>query len=73
MSTSSKPAAAPVTQTRAFWVLMAYAVALGVFGAAVGLVFLGAVEGGTTGQQFRERVVPRQLVGASGRASSGAG
>ena len=60
MSTSSKPAAAPVTQTRAFWVLMAYAVALGVFGAAVGLVFLGAVEGGTTGQQFRERVVLRQ-------------
>jgi H+/Cl- antiporter ClcA len=32
-----------LTQTRDFWVLMAYAVGLGVFGAVVSLVFLGVI------------------------------
>ena len=41
---SSAPTAAPpVTQQREFWVLMGYAVALGVFGAVVGLVFIGVI------------------------------
>ena len=31
----------PVTRTRAFWVLMAYAIGLGVLGAFAGLVFIG--------------------------------
>jgi H+/Cl- antiporter ClcA len=33
----------PFTATRDFWVLMAYAVALGVFGALVALVFMGVI------------------------------
>jgi len=33
----------PVTQQREFWVLMGCAVALGVFGAVVGLVFIGVI------------------------------
>ena len=41
------PAAAPpVTQKRDFWVLMVYAVALGVFGAVAGLVFIGVIKSG---------------------------
>ena len=36
-------AAPPVTQNREFWVLMGYAVALGVFGAVAGLVFMGVI------------------------------
>jgi H+/Cl- antiporter ClcA len=41
---SSGPAAEPpVTQQREFWVLMGCAVALGVFGAIVGLVFIGVI------------------------------
>ncbi len=41
---SSGPTAAlPVTQRREFWVLMGYAVALGVFGAVAGLVFIGVI------------------------------
>lgn len=44
MTMSSGPAATlPVTQRREFWVLMGYAVALGVFGAIVGLVFIGVI------------------------------
>ena len=39
-------AAAPVTRKREFWVLMGYAAALGVFGAFVGLVSLGAIKFG---------------------------
>jgi H+/Cl- antiporter ClcA len=39
--TSGAPSRPPVTQTREFWVLMAYAVALGIFGAFAGLVFVG--------------------------------
>ena len=35
--------APPVTETREFWVLMAYALALGVFGAVVSLAFLGVI------------------------------
>ena len=47
MSVSSGPAAAPpVTQKREFWVLMGYAVALGVFGAVAGLVFIGVIKFG---------------------------
>ena len=41
---SSGPATEPpVTQQREFWVLMGCAVALGVFGAVVGLVFIGVI------------------------------
>jgi H+/Cl- antiporter ClcA len=47
VSISSRPAAAPpVTQKREFWVLMGYAVALGVFGAVAGLVFIGVIDFG---------------------------
>ena len=47
MSVSSGPAAAPpVTQKREFWVLMGCAVALGVFGAVAGLVFIGVIDFG---------------------------
>ena len=47
VSISSGPAAAPpVTQKREFWVLMGYAVALGVFGAFAGLVFIGVIKFG---------------------------
>jgi H+/Cl- antiporter ClcA len=47
VSISSGPTAAPpVTQKREFWVLMGYAVALGVFGAAVGLAFIGVITSG---------------------------
>src|SRR6478672_6158675 len=37
------PPSPPVTQTREFWVLMGYAVSLGVLGAIAGLVFMGVV------------------------------
>jgi H+/Cl- antiporter ClcA len=44
MSASSEPAVSPpFTQSREFWVLMGYAVALGVFGAFAGLVFMGVI------------------------------
>ena len=47
MSISSGPAAEPpVTQKREFWVLMGYTVALGVFGGAAGLVFIGVIDVG---------------------------
>ena len=47
VSMSSQPAAAsPVTQSREFWLLMGYAVALGVFGGGVGLVFIGVINFG---------------------------
>ena len=47
MSNPSGPAPTPpVTQKREFWVLMAYAVALGVFGAVAGLVFIGVIKFG---------------------------
>src|SRR5512133_2647430 len=36
----------PVTQKREFWALMGYAVALGVFGAFAGLVFVGVIDFG---------------------------
>jgi H+/Cl- antiporter ClcA len=38
-----QPLALPVTQKREFWVLMAYAVVLGVFGAFAALIFVGAI------------------------------
>ncbi len=37
-------AAPPVTHKREFWVLMGYAVVLGVFGAFAGLVFIGVIK-----------------------------
>src|SRR6187200_2500957 len=43
MTSASGPVAPPITQTRQFWVLMAYAVALGVLGAAAGLLFMGVI------------------------------
>jgi H+/Cl- antiporter ClcA len=45
MSATSEPAPPPppFTQDREFWVLMGYAVALGVFGAFAGLVFMGVI------------------------------
>jgi H+/Cl- antiporter ClcA len=47
VSISSGPTVAPpVTQKREFWVLMGYAVVLGVFGAAVGLVFIAVIQSG---------------------------
>src|ERR1017187_5529567 len=47
MSATPGPAAeAPVTQKREFWVLLAYAVVLGVLGAFAGLVFMGVVKFG---------------------------
>jgi len=45
---SIPPGEPPVTQKREFWVLMGYAVALGVFGAVVGLVFIGVITFGGT-------------------------
>ncbi len=41
---SGPPAAPPVTQKREFWVLMGYAVVLGVFGGVAGLVFIGVID-----------------------------
>jgi H+/Cl- antiporter ClcA len=38
-----QPLALPVTQKREFWVLMAYAAVLGVFGAFAALIFVGAI------------------------------
>ncbi len=47
VTTASGPAPAPpVTQKREFWVLMGYAVALGVFGGVAGLVFIGVIKFG---------------------------
>jgi H+/Cl- antiporter ClcA len=44
MSSASEPAPAPIGQTPGFWILMAYALLLGIVGAVVGLVFLGVIE-----------------------------
>jgi H+/Cl- antiporter ClcA len=47
MSAATEPAASPpFTQKREFWVLIAYALALGVIGAFAGLVFLGVIKFG---------------------------
>ena len=47
MSAAGGPAASqPLTQRRDFWVLMGYAVVLGVFGAFAGLVFMGVTGAG---------------------------
>ena len=45
-ATPEQAAAPPVTQKREFWVLMGYAVVLGVFGAFAGLIFIGAIDFG---------------------------
>ena len=42
-ATPGRADAPPVTQQREFWVLMGYAVVLGVFGAFAGLIFVGAI------------------------------
>jgi H+/Cl- antiporter ClcA len=42
-ATTEQAVEPPVTQNRDFWVLMGYAVVLGVFGAAAGLIFVGAI------------------------------
>ncbi len=47
--TSGRAASQPFTQRRDFWVLMGYAVALGVFGAFTGLVFIGVIKAGASG------------------------
>ena len=50
VSTMSGPSAGPpVTQKREFWVLMGYAVVLGVFGAFAGLVFIGVISSAASG------------------------
>ncbi len=47
MSSSTESAAPPpVTEQREFWVLMGYAVVLGVFGAFAALVFVGVIKFG---------------------------
>jgi H+/Cl- antiporter ClcA len=46
MSPASELPPVPVGQTREFWMLMAYALLLGVVGAAAGLVFLGVTDAG---------------------------
>ncbi len=47
MSSSTESAASPpVTEQREFWVLMGYAVVLGVFGAFTALVFIGVIKFG---------------------------
>ena len=43
MSKSPEPPSPPITQSKGFWLLMGYALALGVFGGFAGLVFLGVV------------------------------
>jgi len=43
-TSGQRTAPAPVTRTRAFWTLMAYAVGLGAFGAVAGLVFVGVLD-----------------------------
>ena len=45
MSAASEPDPVPVGQTREFWILMGYALLLGVLGAIAGLVFLGLTDG----------------------------
>jgi H+/Cl- antiporter ClcA len=42
-ATTGQAVEPPVTQQRDFWPLMGYAVVLGVFGAAAGLIFVGAI------------------------------
>jgi H+/Cl- antiporter ClcA len=46
MSSASEPVPVPLGETRSFWILMGYALLLGVVGAAAGLVFLGVTGAG---------------------------
>jgi H+/Cl- antiporter ClcA len=46
VSSASEPGPVPLGQTRGFWILMGYALLLGVIGAVVGLVFLGVTDAG---------------------------
>jgi H+/Cl- antiporter ClcA len=52
MSTESPAAAVPVTQRRAFWVLMGYAVILGVVGGAFGLLLIGLISVGNNWYRY---------------------
>lgn len=45
-ATAEQAVSPPVTQQREFWVLMGYAVVLGVFGAFAGLIFVGVIKFG---------------------------
>jgi H+/Cl- antiporter ClcA len=45
-ATPEEAAAPPVTQSREFWVLMGWAMVLGVFGAFAGLIFIGVINFG---------------------------
>jgi len=45
-ATTGQAVAPPVTQKREFWVLMGWAVVLGVFGAVASLIFIGAIKFG---------------------------
>ncbi len=61
-------AAPPVTQKREFWVLMGWAVVLGVFGAFAGLVFIGVIKfGGKWYSDSHPGWVRRALVVGRGR------
>src|SRR6478736_6467571 len=44
MTSDADRSPVPITQTRGFWVLMGYALVLGVVGAAAGLAFLGVTD-----------------------------
>jgi H+/Cl- antiporter ClcA len=46
VSSASEPRPDPIAQTREFWILMGYALLLGVVGALAGLVFLGVTDAG---------------------------
>ena len=46
MSSASESGPVPFGQTRGFWILMGYALLLGVVGAVAGLVFLGVTDAG---------------------------
>ena len=46
MSSASEPVPVPLGETRGFWILMGYALLLGVVGAVAGLVFLGVTGAG---------------------------
>ena len=65
VSAAAEPAGSPPsTQTREFWVLMGYALVLGVVGGFAGLVFMGVIGLGTTGTSIRN---------PAGSAANGAG
>jgi H+/Cl- antiporter ClcA len=46
MTAASEPGPVPFAQTRGFWILMGYALLLGIVGAVAGLAFLGVIDAG---------------------------